>query len=222
VTVDIVLFTVVPEKKGPELQVLLIQRDLDPFAGSWAVPGGFVHENEDLPAAAARELLEETGIRATYLEQVSAIGTPGRDPRGHTVTVLYAALLPSDKQVPRAAGDARTAKWHPVRHLPPLAFDHAQLLDAALEHVRRGLKRTGACFALLPPRFTLTELQEVCEAVLGYTLDRRNLRRKLDEAGFLTEARGEMRTGAHRPARLFQLNRRAFEAFAAKEASLPF
>lgn len=221
VTVDIALFTVRDEGE-PELQVLLIERDLEPFAGAWALPGGFVHEHEDLSAAAARELMEETGVRDAYLEQVAAVGTPGRDPRGHTVTVLYAALLPSDRHVLRASGDARTAKWHPVAKLPKLAFDHELLLGDALEHVRQRLGRNGACFALLPEHFTLTELQTVCEVVLGRSIDRRNFRRKIEEGAFLAEVKGEMRTGRHRPAQVYRLIKKAFDAHAAKEGAIPF
>jgi 8-oxo-dGTP diphosphatase len=222
VTVDIAIFTVLESDGGAELQVLLVERDLAPFAGAWALPGGFVHENEDLSAAAARELLEETGVREGYLEQVGAVGTPGRDPRGHTVTVLYAALLPPDKHVLRATGDARSAQWHALTKLPELAFDHSALLEAALSHVRRSLGRNGACFALLPDHFTLTELQTVCEVVLGRPLDRRNFRRKLEEGAFLSEVKGEMRTGRHRPAQVYQLIRKRFEAHAQREGAIPF
>jgi 8-oxo-dGTP diphosphatase len=222
VTVDIALFTVAGEADAPELRVLLIQRGRPPFAGSWALPGGFVHENEDLPAAAARELLEETGVRDTYLDQVCAIGSPGRDPRGHTVTVLYAALLPSDRHILRSAGDAAAAEWQPVQRLPNLAFDHRELVKLALDHVRADLGRRGTCFALLPEHFTLTELQSICEAVLGRPIDRRNFRRKLAEGEFLSEVKGQFRTGRHRPAQLYRLVRKAFDAYAAREGAVPF
>jgi 8-oxo-dGTP diphosphatase len=222
VTVDIALFTVVFTDSQPELKVLLVQRDLEPFAGRWALPGGFVHENEDLPAAAGRELLEETGVREAYVEQVASVGTPGRDPRGHTVTVLYAALLPAERHTLRPAGDARAVSWHAVQHLPKVAFDHQELIARALEHIRRTLGRTRACFELLPPHFTLSDLQSVCESVLGKAVDRRNFRRKLDDAGFLQPVAGELRTGRHRPAQLYRLDRVKFEQYAAREGALPF
>src|SRR5262249_52704986 len=109
VTVDIVLFTVTGELQDLRLQVLLIQRDREPFLASWALPGGFVREQEDLKAAALRELEEETGVRDVFLEQVTAVGTPGRDPRGHTITVVYVALVPADRHRLAASGDARAA-----------------------------------------------------------------------------------------------------------------
>src|SRR5262245_29226848 len=111
VTVDIALFTVAGTLHDLRLQVLLIQRDGEPFAGSWALPGGFVREHEDLREAALRELEEEAGVRDVFLEQVAAVGTPRRDPRGHTVTVVYVALVPAEKHRLAASGDARAAAW---------------------------------------------------------------------------------------------------------------
>src|SRR5262245_7516294 len=97
VTVDVVVFTVAGTLDAMKLQVLLVERGGEPFQGAWALPGGFVHEHEDLAAAAARELLEETGLPGVHVEQVAAVGTPGRDPRGHTITIVYVALVPADR-----------------------------------------------------------------------------------------------------------------------------
>src|SRR5262249_23951106 len=153
------------------LEVLLIQRDLDPFAGQWALPGGFVREDEDLHAAALRELVEETGITDVYLEQVGAVGTPGRDPRGHTVTVVWAGLVPGDRCQLHASGDDRAVRWFDMKALPELAFDHARLIELAVGHLRRRLGEAPVCFELLPRTFTLSELQAVTEAILGRELD---------------------------------------------------
>lgn len=127
VTVDVVLLF--PGVSGGE--ILLIKRKNEPFADHWALPGGFVDENEDLEVAARRELLEETGVRVQHIEQLRAFGKPGRDPRGHMVSVAYLAVLQQEK--PQAVGmdDAKEAKWFSVNDLPNLAFDHAQIISFA-------------------------------------------------------------------------------------------
>jgi 8-oxo-dGTP diphosphatase len=132
VTVDIVLLR--RTKAGPE--VLLIKRAHEPFRGRWALPGGFVDANESLETAAARELEEETGLRGIALEQIKAFGDPGRDPRGHTISIVFAGKVDSGL-VPRAADDAADAGWHSALRPPPLAFDHDQILHFVL-----GRKRT--------------------------------------------------------------------------------
>jgi 8-oxo-dGTP diphosphatase len=132
-TVDIFVLSAEPPQR-----VLLIRRKHDPFAGRWALPGGFVDENESLDAAARRELLEETGLEAEHLEQLHTFGDPGRDPRGHTVSVVYLTQVDPNKVKPAAADDAAEVQWFPLRALPPLAFDH----DKILALVRRRVKRS--------------------------------------------------------------------------------
>jgi 8-oxo-dGTP diphosphatase len=127
-TVDCVVFA----RDGDDLQVLLIQRDKDPFAGGWALPGGFVEEGETLEQAARRELYEETGLSAIAIEQLHTFGQPGRDPRGWTVSVVYVALVNRADHQPRAADDARNVDWFPTGKLPPLAFDHEEILKVAV------------------------------------------------------------------------------------------
>lgn len=212
VTVDIAVFTVAGAHNALRLEALLIQRDAEPFRGRWALPGGFVLEDEDLAAAAARELAEETGTAGGYLEQVGAVGTPGRDPRGHTVTVVWVGLVSAELGRPVAGGDARAARWFDMAALPPLAFDHAELLALALAQLRRRLDEAPVCFELLPAEFTLSELQAVTEAILGRSLDRRNFRRKVLDQGLVEPASGARREGAHRPARLHRFVPGAFEA----------
>jgi 8-oxo-dGTP diphosphatase len=123
-TVDIVVLT-----SGSPRRVLLIRRKHDPFAGRWALPGGFVNEDEPLDVAARRELREETGLKVTALEQVLACGDPGRDPRGWTVTVVYRTTVKADAVKPKAADDAAEAAWYRLDELPRMAFDHAKLLE---------------------------------------------------------------------------------------------
>ena len=130
-TVDVVLLT---REAVPKL--LLIQRKRDPFAGAWALPGGFVEEGETLAAAARRELLEETGVEVGDLEQLVAAGDPGRDPRGWTVSVAYLARVNPGEVAPKAADDARAVGWYALTQLPPLAFDHAMIVGRAATRLR--------------------------------------------------------------------------------------
>jgi 8-oxo-dGTP diphosphatase len=223
-TVDVALFTVRGSLNGLRLQVLLIRRGGAPFRGRWALPGGFVREDEDLAAAAARELAEETGVREAVLEQVAAVGAPGRDPRGHTVTVAYAGLVAADRHRLEPTGDSAAARWFDVSDpgaLPPLAFDHAELLRLALEHLRRRVGEAPVCFELLPAAFTLSELQALLEAILGRPLDRRNFRRKVQEVGYLKATGGSRREGAHRPAALYRFVPEEFARHRARERGLP-
>jgi 8-oxo-dGTP diphosphatase len=131
VTVDVLIVT-----PGPERRVLLIRRKHDPFAGMWALPGGFVDMDEALDAAARRELEEETGVRAGHLEQLQAFGDPGRDPRGRTISIAYLAVIDEEAVKPRAADDAAETAWHSLASPPPLAFDHAEILVRARERLK--------------------------------------------------------------------------------------
>lgn len=197
VAVDLVIFTV----RDGALQVLLIERGVPPFKGQWALPGGFVLEPEALEDAARRELAEETGLREVYLEQLFTFGDPGRDPRGRVISVAYFALTPPAPL--RAATDAARAEWHPAARPPRLAFDHAKILRTALERLRAKLGYSTAGFELLPREFTLTDLQNLYEAILERRLDKRNFRKKILSLGLLKAEGRERAAGAHRPARLY-------------------
>jgi 8-oxo-dGTP diphosphatase len=209
VTVDMILFAF----QNDELTVLLIRRTHDPFAGKWALPGGFVGEQEDLYDAALRELQEETNVTNVYLEQLFTFGQPERDPRARVITVAYFALLSADElaeQRIRSGSDAGEARWWSIYALPDLAFDHARILDYALQRLRWKLEWTALGFLLLPREFTLSELQKVYETVLREPLDKRNFRRKILSAGVLEET-GNMRAGDHRPAKLYRFSAEAIE-----------
>ena len=132
VTVDVVIVT-----REARPRVLLIRRKHAPFAGKWAIPGGFVDENEPLEDAAQRELSEETGVRQARLEQLGAFGEPGRDPRGWTVSVAFLACIPAKSARAEAADDAAEVGWHRLDRLPPLAFDHAEILACARKRLKQ-------------------------------------------------------------------------------------
>jgi len=198
VTVDVIIFTL----RGNDLQVLLVKRKHPPFQEMWAIPGGFVAIDESLEDAALRELEEETGVRDVYLEQLYTFGGVDRDPRGRVITVAYFALVPAAAISPRAGSDAAKTRWCSVYDLPPLAFDHGDILTYALQRLRYKLEYTAVGFELLPEVFTLSELQAAYEVVLGEKLDKRNFRRKILAAKVIEET-GAQRTGEGRPARLY-------------------
>lgn len=209
VTVDIILFTFQAE----ELKVLLIRRQRPPFSQCWALPGGFVEIDEDLEAAALRELWEETNVSDIYLEQLYTFGAPDRDPRTRVITVAYFALLSAEQAQRlqlRSADDAADVRWWNVYDLPNLAFDHARILQYALQRLRWKLEWTALGFLLLPAEFTLSELQKVYETVLHEPIDKRNFRRKMLAADVLEET-GNLREGDHRPAKLYRFTAKAIE-----------
>lgn len=216
IAVDIVLFTV----QSGVLKVLLIKRKIEPFRGKFAIPGGFVLNEEGLDHAALRELEEETGVRDVYLEQLYSFGEPERDPRGRVISVSYFALISSDRPL-KAGTDASEAHWWPVSDLPELAFDHRAILYYALERLRNKLEYTTVGFQLLPESFTLTELQAVYEAILEKKLDKRNFRRKITQLKILKPLK-EFQRGGQRPAQLFKFVAGKFEKLKDKGILFPF
>jgi 8-oxo-dGTP diphosphatase len=207
-TVDCVVFGL----GHPELEVLLIQRRNDPFAGRWALPGGFVDVGESPENAARRELEEETGLEAVFLEQFHTFGEPGRDPREHVVSVAHYAVVNIEETRVHAADDARQAGWFPVRRPPPLAFDHPRILRMARQRLVERLSRRPIGLGLLPRRFTLSQLQRVYETILGKTIDKRNFRRRVLRTGLLVETNETQKEVAHRAARLYRFDARRYRS----------
>lgn len=195
VACDVIVFTL----RSDDLSVLLIRRKKAPFKGKWALPGGFVDENESLHHAAARELQEETGITTNRLEQLGAYGDPGRDPRGHTVSVAWLTFLPTEPRI-TAGDDAASAEWHSFRNLAldgkpspkkvELAFDHAKILAHAYGRLVQHLEHPSRDrpFELLPSRFTLAQLRHVYEAILGKALLPRAFKKRVVDGGLVVPA----------------------------------
>lgn len=208
VTVDCVLFGLSEDK----LKVLLIQRAHDPFAGKWALPGGFIEMEESLETSALRELEEETGLSKIYLEQLYTFGDCGRDPRGRTISVAYFALVQAAEHHAKGADDASAAEWFPVDKLPKLAFDHAKILDCALTRLRAKVRYQPIGFELLPRKFTLSQLQRLYELILGRELDKRNFRKKILGMSVLEELDEVEAGGARRPAKLYRFHRKQYDA----------
>lgn len=210
-TVDCVVFGLDDEA----LRVLLIERGVAPYTGSWALPGGFVRDNESVDSAARRELAEETGLGDVFLEQLYTFGDIGRDPRERIVTVAYYALVHARAEV-RGASDARRAAWFDVHDLPKLAFDHAKILEVATERLRGKVRYQPIGFELLPERFTLSQLQRVYELVLERELDKRNFRKKVLSLGFVRDAGEVQRDVAHRAAKLYHFDEKGYREAVAR------
>jgi len=205
-TVDCVVFGMDDE----DLKVLLIQRDLDPFKGRWALPGGFVNMGESLDEAARRELQEETGLERVYLEQLYSFGDVDRDPRERVVSVAHYALVKLGDHRVRAATDAREAAWFAVWDTPSLAFDHDRIVQMALGRLKSKVRYQPLGFELLPPKFTLSQLQRVYEKILERPLDKRNFRKKILAMELLVELDEVEQDVAHRAARLYRFDRRKY------------
>lgn len=207
VTVDCVVFGL----DDNELKVLLIQRMLEPFKNKWALPGGFIKMDEDLADSALRELKEETGVENLYLEQLGTWGRPERDPRERVITVAYFAIVNLFDHPAKADTDAQDAGWFSIDSLPELAFDHDQILSAALRKLQRKLHYEPLVFEFLPSKFTLSQVQNLYERILRTTVDKRNFRKKLLATESL-EALDEYETGvSHRAAQYYVFNRTEWE-----------
>jgi 8-oxo-dGTP diphosphatase len=194
-----------------ELKVLLIERGLEPFKGRWALPGGFVRVEETLDEAARRELNEEAGLANVFLEQLYTLGAVDRDPRERVVSVAYYALVKLSEHEVRAASDAANARWFPVTKTPELAFDHAVILETAVTRLKGKVRYQPIGFELLPPEFTLSDLQHLYEAVLGTALDKRNFRKKVLSLELLVLLKEMAREGRHRPAQLFRFDAEKYQ-----------
>jgi 8-oxo-dGTP diphosphatase len=201
-TVDCVLFGL----DQADLKVLLIQRNLDPFKGQWALPGGFVRCEETLEEAALRELREETGVENVFLEQLYTFGGLDRDPRERVVSVGYYALINLDEHPLQAATDAEAAAWFPLNQVPSLAFDHDHIFATALRRLQGKLRYEPIGFELLPAKFTLTQLQQLYEKVLNQVLDKRNFRKKILKMNLLIPLAEKQQNVRHRAAQLYQFD----------------
>ncbi len=207
-TVDCVVFGL----DESDLKVLLIERSLEPFAGMWALPGGFVGMDETVEAAAARELMEETGLKKLFLEQLYTFSAPRRDPRERIVSVAFFALVNIRDHKVQAATDARNAAWFSASAPPALAFDHPEILSCALTRLKGKVRYQPIGFELLPPHFTLSQLQRLYETVLETPIDKRNFRRKILNMDLLEETDKMEQDVAHRAARLYRFNKKRYSS----------
>ena len=202
---------------GSDLKILLIQRGAAPYKGKWALPGDLVYPNEDLDTAAERVLEQLTGLRGVYLEQVRAFGAVDRHPLGRVITIAYFSLIKISDYAVTPAAFAQCAKWHSVGTVGDLAFDHAEILDSCLKRLKRKVRMAPIGFELLPPKFTLTELQQLYESILAPPkgIDKRNFRKKILSTNLLNDLNQVQEGVAHRPAKLYQFDREKYEQLVA-------
>jgi 8-oxo-dGTP diphosphatase len=199
-----------------DLKVLLIKRGAEPYRDLWALPGDFMYPEEDLDTAAERVLKELTGLERVYLEQVRTFGSVNRHPLGRVATVAYFSLVKIDRYKLMPASFAQKATWHSVADIPQLAFDHNSILEECFSTLKRRVRVRPIGFELLPPKFTLTELQHLYEAILQPNsldgkLDKRNFRKKILAMEFVVDLNESQANVAHRPARLYEFNRTKYE-----------
>lgn len=216
VTTDCVIFGF----NGERLQVLLIERGIEPFKGCWAFPGGFLKMDETAEEGAKRELKEETGLENAYIQQLHTFSAPNRDPRERVITIAYYALVKI--QEVKGGDDAASARWFPLDEIPPLAFDHDYILRMATQRLREQIHFQPIGFELLPEKFTIKELQSLYEAILGINFDRRNFAKKMLHLEILTELNETVWPTPKREARLYKFNADKYEELKRKGFRIEF
>lgn len=216
VTTDCVIFGF----DGERLQVLLIERGIDPYKGRWAFPGGFLKMDETAEEGALRELKEETGLEGAYMEQFHTFSAPERDPRERVITIAYYALVKI--QEVKGGDDAASARWFPLDEIPSLAFDHDYILRMATQRLRERIHFQPIGFELLPEKFTLKELQLLYEAILGINFDRRNFAKKMMHLEILTDLEETVWPTPKREAKLYKFNAEKYEELKRKGFRLEF
>ena len=216
VTTDCVIFGF----DGSELQVLLIERGIEPFKGKWAFPGGFLNMDETAGEGALRELKEETGLENAYIEQFNTYSDPGRDPRERVITIAHYALVRI--QEVKGGDDAAKAQWFPIDEVPQLAFDHDKILRDAMRKLRERIHFEPIGFELLPEKFTMRDLQILYESILGVKFDRRNFAKKMMHYELLNQLDETVRPTAKRDALLYSFNKENYELFKKKGCQLEF
>lgn len=192
------------------ISVLLIKRKYDPFKGQWAIPGGFVINNESLEEAVERELFEETGIKINYLEQLYTFGNPKRDPRSRVVSVAYFGLIKPSAFKIFASTDAEEVQWFKINELPTLSFDHEEILQLAITRLQGKITYEPIGFELLDNKFPFSDLEKLYTTLLGREIDRRNFRKKLLSLNILDQLNEKVSKGSGRPANLFKFNNKRY------------
>ena len=198
---------------GGKLQILLIKRAEEPFKNQWALPGALVNIDENLRDAPIRSLKELTGLENVFLEQVFTFGKVDRHPAGRVITVAYYSLINKDNVTPQASSFAQDVKWHNIDDITDLAFDHYEIMNVCLKRLRESVRRRPIGFELLSKTFTLSDVQDLYEAILNKKLDKRNFRKKILSLKILEDIAEYQQNVAHRPAKLYRFNLERYEEF---------
>lgn len=212
VTTDCVIFGF----DGEELKVLLIERAIEPYKDQWALPGGFISLDESADTCARRILQKETGLEDIYLEQLYTFSDVDRDPRYRVISIAYYALVKLTDYITEAGVDATEVKWFKVSEIPPLAFDHNQILQVAQERLKGKIKYQPIGFELLPEKFTLPELHTLYETVLQTPLDRRNFRKKMLSYDFLVDLSEVKQVARSRAPKIYRFDKQKYEELTQK------
>lgn len=215
VTTDCVVFGF----DGSALNLLLIQRGIEPYLGAWALPGGFMNIDETAEQGALRELQEETGVKDIYIEQLQAFTTVNRDPRERVLTIAFLAFVRKENYELLAGDDAAQARWFPVTDLPELAFDHQEIIRVALDRLRWKITYQPLAFRLLNRTFTMTQLQTIYEVVLGQSFDRRNFHKKMMALGYITPTDQVARQNG-RPGTLYSFDEGKYEEWVSSRSGI--
>jgi len=208
VTVDCVIFGF----DGKSLRILLIERGLEPFKGSWALPGGFVRMDETVEEAAIRELQEETNVKGVYLSQLSVFSEVERDPRGRVITVAFYALVkPSDHDV-IGGDDAASAQWFSLDDYPIPVFDHEQIIKAAYAQLQRNFRAGNVGLEMFEDKFSISQLYTLHSLVTQKDIDRRNFYKKMTSFDYIEPTNEKMSDTPHKPSQLFSIDRTAYDS----------
>ena len=192
------------------ISILLIKRKYEPFKGKWAIPGGFVLNDESLEEAVERELKEETGVEINYLEQLYTFGNPKRDPRSRIVSVAYFGLIHPNAFKIIASTDAEEVQWFQIDQLPELSFDHKEILELSIKRLQSKITYEPLGFELLDDKFPFSDLEKLYTTLLGRPIDRRNFRKKFLKLNILDELEDKVSKGSGRPANLFKFNQKRY------------
>ena len=216
VTTDCVIFGF----DGTRMKVLLVQRGVEPYKGRWAFPGGFLQMDESAEEGALRELREETGLSGAFIRQFHTFSAPDRDPRERVITIAFYALVRIEEVT--GGDDAADARWFALDEVPQLAFDHDQILRTAEQALRQQIHFEPVGFELLPEKFTLRELQNLYEAILGVRFDKRNFSNKINRLGLLEPLDEKVNPSRKKEATLFRFNKTKYDELKQKGFRLEF